>query len=89
MGDFEASASAEVESSVKYHPSNIGILTPYHESGRKTVLGGQFAWGGFLLKSNGGVQRYPQRGWQSRVERKGIRMLDCETDRSSRCESRA
>ena len=38
---------------------------------------------------NGGVQRHPQHGWQSCVERKGIRMLDCETHKSSRCESRA
>ncbi len=89
MGDVETSALAEVESSVKYHPSRVGILTVFRESGHRTVFGGQFAWGGFLLKSNGGVLRYPQRGWQSRVERKGIRMLDCETDRSSRCESRA
>ncbi len=89
MGDFEASASAEVESPVKYHPSRAGILTLCHESGQKTVLGGQFAWGGFLPKSNGGVQRYSQHGWQSCVERKGIRVLDCETDRSSRYESRA
>ena len=49
-----------------------------------TVLGGQFDWGGLLLKSNGGAQWYPQRGWQSRVERKRIRVLDCETYKSSR-----
>lgn len=34
---------------------------------------GQFCWGGILLKSNGGVQSLPHRGWQSREERKGIR----------------
>ncbi len=37
------------------------------------MLDGQFYWGGILLKSNGGVQSLPHRGWQSRVERKGIR----------------
>ena len=76
------------EPSLKYHPCYVSHLTATRESGRGTVLGGQFDWGGLLQKCNGGVQRYPQRGWQSRIERKGIRVLNCETDRSSRCESR-
>ena len=54
-----------------------------------TVSAGQFDWGGRLPKSNGGAQRYPQRGWKPRIERKGIRVSDCETYRSSRDESRA
>ena len=53
------------------------------------MLDGQFDWGGRLLKSNGGVQRFPQNGWKPFAECKGRRELDCETDRSSRCESRA
>ena len=55
----------------------------------RTVPGGQFDWGGRLRKSNGGVQRFPQRGQKSREEYKGRRELDCETDGSSRYESRA
>ena len=55
----------------------------------ETVLGGQFDWGGRLLKSNGGAQRFPQTGWKSVVECKGIRELDCETDMSNRVERRA
>ena len=89
MGDVEAVALASAESSVKYHPYPARILTDTREAGIGTVLGGQFGWGGLLPKSNGGVQRHPQRGWQSRVERKGTRVLDCETYKSSRCESRA
>ncbi len=58
-------------------------------SGRRTVSGGQFDWGGRLPKSNGGAQRFPQTGWKSVVECKGRRELDCETDTSSRDESRA
>ena len=58
-------------------------------SGRGTMSGRQFDWGGRLLKSNGGAQRLPQRGRKSRVECKGIRELDCETYKSSRDESRA
>ncbi len=50
--------------------------------------GGQFDWGGRLLKSNGGVQRFPQAEWKPVVEYKRIRELDCETYKSSRDESR-
>ena len=60
-----------------------------HLSGMGTVSGGQFDWGGRLLNSNGGAQRFPQGGWKSPVECIGIRELDCETYKSSRCESRA
>ena len=55
----------------------------------RTVSGGQFDWGGRLQKSNGGAQRFPQSGRKSLEECKGRRELDCETDRSSRDESRA
>ena len=50
----------------------------------ETVPGGQFVWGGRLLKSNGGAQRFPQNGWKSFAECKGTSELDCETDKSSR-----
>ena len=58
-------------------------------SGWRTVSGGQFDWGGRLLNDNGGAQRFPQIGRKSTTERNGIRELDCETYKSSRCESRA
>jgi hypothetical protein len=32
------------------------------ESGFGTMPGGQFDWGGRLLKGNGGIQRFPQTG---------------------------
>ena len=54
-----------------------------------TALGGQFDWGGRLLKRNGGAQRFPQRGRKPRGERKGTRELDCEACKPSRDESRA
>ena len=57
-------------------------------SGRRTVSGGQFDWGGRLPKSNGGAQRFPQIGRKSIKKCNGIRELDCETYKSSRCESR-
>ena len=89
MGDFEAGALASVESTLKYHPCWMSALTASHESGRRTVSGRQFDWGGRLLKSNGGAQRYPQAEWKPAEECKGIRVLDCETYKSSRDESRA
>ena len=39
-------------------------------TGDGTMSGGQFDWGGRLLKSNGGVQRLAQRGRKSRSEYK-------------------
>ncbi len=77
-----------LESLLGYHPSSVRDLTgALTASG--TVPGRQFDWGGRLRKSNGGVQRFPQRGRKSREEYKGRRELDCETDGSSRFERRA
>ena len=77
-----------MESLLGYQPLRARDLTlGITNSG--TVPGRQFDWGGRLRKSNGGVQRFPQRGQKSREEYKGRRELDCETDRSSRYESRA
>ena len=59
------------------------------ETGMGRVSGGQFDWGGRLPKSNGGAQRFPQNGWKPFEECKGRREPDCETDRSSREETRA
>ena len=85
---MEAGASALVEPPVGYHSWIAEFLTCGRESGRGTLLGGQFDWGGRLLKSNGGAQRFPQVGRKSTFECKGTRELDCETYKSSRCESR-
>ena len=89
MGDWEIRASALMESSLGDHPDSTEVLTGCHESGDRTLLGGQFDWGGRLLKSNGGAQRFPQNGRKSFEECKGRREPDCETYKSSRDESRA
>ena len=89
MGDWEIRASALMESSLGYHPDSTEVLTGCHESGDRTLLGGQFDWGGRLLKSNGGAQRFPQNGRKSFEECKGRREPDCDTYKSSRDESRA
>ena len=73
---------------MKYHSLELLVLT-YALTRRRTVVGGEFDWGGRLPKSNGGAPRYPQHGWKSCLECNGIRVLDCETYKSSRDESRA
>ncbi len=50
------------------------------------MSGGQFDWGGRLLKGIGGAQRFPQNGWKPFEECKGRRELDCDTDGWSRYE---
>ena len=57
-------ALAVMEWPLGYHPCDIGILTCGFESRRGTLLGGQFDWGGRLLKSNGGAQRFALHGWK-------------------------
>ena len=89
MGDGEVRLSGLMESALGYHSSIAAVLTETHGSGLGTLSGGQFDWGGRLLKSNGGAQRFPQNGWKSFNECKGRRELNCETDMSNRCESRA
>ena len=89
MGDSEAMPPGVVESMLGYHSCDMKVLTYVRETGRGTLSGGQFDWGGRLRKSNGGAQRYPQNGWKPFEESKVRRVLDCETNKSSRYESRA
>ena len=88
MGGIEVILVGMMEPSVRYHSREARILTHSREAGKKTVSGGQFDWGGRLLKGNGGAQRFPQNGWKSFAECKGIRELDCESDNSNRVETR-
>ena len=89
MGGFEVILVGMTEPSVRYHSSRARILTLTRESGSKTVSGGQFDWGGRLLKGNGGAQRFPQAEWKPAKECKGIRELDCKANAPNRDESRA
>ena len=85
---MEGSPLGLPEPPLGYHPSIIGILTE-RATIAGTVLGGQFDWGGRLLKSSGGAQRLAQHGWKPCNECKRISQPDCETDGSSRDESRS
>ena len=66
----------------------IEVLTYDRETVRGRVSGRQFDWGGRLPKSNGGAQRYAQSGWKPDEECKCRSVLDCETNKSNRDESR-
>ena len=86
---MEAWALAQVEATLKYHPEFLAVLTVGRLTGHGTMSGGQFDWGGRLPKSNGGVRRFAQPDWKPGDECIGISKLDCETYKSSRCESRS
>ena len=73
MGGFEAKTLVLVEPSLGYHSWYVRFLTDTLESGYKTLLVGQFDWGGRLQKSNGGAQSLPQNDWKPFVECKGTR----------------
>ena len=64
--------------------SNRGPL-----SGSGTLHGGEFDWGGRLLKSNGGARWLAQSGRKSLVECNGRSQPDCKSDKTSRDESRS
>ena len=87
MGAFEAGALALVEATLKYHPDKFGVLTLARNPGREHCMVGS-------LTGAVSSQRVTEecKGTLSAVghrafECNGIRVLDCETDMSSRNES--
>ena len=89
MGAFEAGALALVEATLKYHPDKFGVLTLARNPGRGQCMVGS-------LTGAVSSQRVTEecKGTLSAVghralECNGIRVLNCETDKSSRCESRS
>ena len=88
MVDYDVWTPVPRESTLGYHSFRSKVLTRYLESGTGTLSVGQFDWGGRLLKSNGGAQRFPQHGRKSCAECKGKRKLNCDTNKWNRYESR-
>ena len=87
MGDGEVITPVVMESTLGYHSCDAEILTSGRETGQGTMSGGQFDWGGRLLKCIGGVQRLAQYGRKSCEERKRISQPNCEADGPSSNES--
>ena len=89
MGDFEAWSLDCVESTLKYHPGIVGVLTLTRHPGCGQCLVGSLTG---AVSSQRVTEEHE--GTLSVVgnhafECKGIRVLDCESDGSSRCESRS
>ena len=77
------------EALVKYLSVLVLRLNPSPSAGMGTPAGGEFDWGGRLPKGNGGAQWSPRREWKPREQEcTSTRRLDCETDVSSRWETR-
>ncbi len=89
MGHRKADALAFVEWTLGYHPCDIGILTCASESRRGTLSGGQFDWGGRLKKVAEAFKGSFDLDGNQMNECKRINEPDCETDGSSRDESRS
>ena len=88
MGGFETGMLVPVEPSLKYHPGVIEVLTWIHYLDRGPCMVGS-------LTGAVSSQRVTEEleGSLSAVGHrasmcKGTSELDCETDKSSRCESR-
>ena len=89
MGDYEAAAPVAVESPLKYHPYSYGYLTATRYPGpRPCVVGsltGAVASQRVTEARDGGLRTVGNR----LLECNGISPPDCETDKSSRDESRS
>ena len=90
MGGAEARPLGRAEPTSEIPPLVAWVSNLVPSAGRETLPGGQFDWGGRLPKCNGGAHKVPSaRSVIAPESARTIRGLDCETDRSSRCESRA
>jgi hypothetical protein len=79
----------EEEPTSEIPPLLTWTSNPAPSAGRETLSGGQFDWGGRLLKCNGGAHKVPSaRSVIAPESAKAIREPDCERDSASRCESR-
>ena len=78
-----------VEPTLKYHPGVFEVLTLARYPGWGQCMVGSLTGAVSSQSVTEEPNRYSQPGWQSGIERKGRRVLNCETYQSSRCESRA
>ena len=82
-------APAIVEPTLKYQPGNVGVLTqvPYRDRGQCVVgsLTGAVSSQRVTEEHEGTLSVVGNHAFEC----KGIRVLDCEIDGSSRCESRS
>jgi hypothetical protein len=89
VGAFEARALALVEATLKYHPDKLEVLTSARYPGQGHCMAGSLT-GAVSSQSvteecEGNLSAVGNRAFECI----GIRLLDCETDTSSRYESRS
>ena len=89
MGDFEAGAPAFVESSLKYHPDVIEVLTLPRDPGRGPCMAGSLTGAVSSQSVTEELEGTLSTDGNRALECIGTSVLDCETDKSSRCESRS
>ena len=77
-----------VEPPLEYCPPRAGGLTPRRHPGGGQRQAGSLTGAVASQNVTEARIRSAQDGWQSSVERKSISGLDCETNKSSRDESR-
>ena len=78
-----------MEATLKYHPGNVEVLTWARNPGRGHCMVGSLTGAvssqRVTEECNGTLSAVGHRAFECN----GIRVLDCETDKSSRCESRS
>ena len=78
-----------MEATLKYHPGNVEVLTLARYPGRGHCMVGSLTGAvssqRVTEECNGTLSAVGHRAFECN----GIRVLDCETDKSSRCESRS
>ena len=78
-----------MEPMLGYHPCGIGFLTCCRDPAEGQCQAGSLTGAVASERVSEAPKGSPQNGWKPFKECKGRRELDCETDGSSRYESRA
>ena len=89
MGVFDPCVPAYGETSLKYHPGSSGYLTYARNPGEGHCLVGSLTGAVASQKVTEASKGSLRLVGNQLLEYKGTSDLDCESDGSSRCESRA
>ena len=89
MGGFEAATLVVVEPPLKYHPEKLGVLTLARNPGWEHCMVGSLTGAVSSQRVTEECKDTLSAVGHRALECNGIRVLDCETDKSSRCESRS
>ena len=82
-------ALACMEPTLKYHPDVLDVLTWARNPGRGPCMVGSLTGAVSSQRVTEELEGTLSAVGHRALECKGIRVLNCETDRSSRCESRS